>query len=249
MEGTGIPASLPAPLAGGGGPAARDISPGHASIHAHVSPMGGGLGPTGNRSGAMARQNSPNKNRAGPLPGQNSPCSPKMAQFCAFCPRMASFLPLSPPTSHAWRTFSRTHPPPDHAGRTISRTGHSHVATMQPMTPLRPLMQASMKPPSPLHAPEQQPLKPASPVRPKNAPKTPISRPQRRWRFHSRTGTSEQRRRRFQTSGPPGLQGPDAIPVAGGSTNRGNCTTRGFDTPATRRQRASCSAKPPPPQG
>ena len=25
----------------------------------------------------------------------------------------------------------------------------------------------------------------------------------------------------------------------------GNCTTRGFDTPATRRQRASCSAKPP----
>ena len=27
----------------------------------------------------------------------------------------------------------------------------------------------------------------------------------------------------------------------------GNCTTRGFDTPATRRQKASCSAKPPPP--
>ena len=25
----------------------------------------------------------------------------------------------------------------------------------------------------------------------------------------------------------------------------GNCTTRGFDTPATRRKRASCSAKPP----
>ena len=27
----------------------------------------------------------------------------------------------------------------------------------------------------------------------------------------------------------------------------GNCTTRGCDTPATRRKRASCSAKPPPP--
>ena len=27
----------------------------------------------------------------------------------------------------------------------------------------------------------------------------------------------------------------------------GNCTTRGFDTPATRRKKASCSAKPPPP--
>ena len=29
----------------------------------------------------------------------------------------------------------------------------------------------------------------------------------------------------------------------------GNCTTRGSDTPATRRQRASCSAKPPPATG
>ena len=29
------------------------------------------------------------------------------------------------------------------------------------------------------------------------------------------------------------------------ATNRGNCTTRGSDTPATRRRRASCSAKPP----
>ena len=38
---------------------------------------------------------------------------------------------------------------------------------------------------------------------------------------------------------------PDAIPAAGGGTNWGNCTTRGFDTPATRRQQASCSAKPP----
>ena len=29
------------------------------------------------------------------------------------------------------------------------------------------------------------------------------------------------------------------------ATNRGNCTTRGSDTPATRHRRASCSAKPP----
>ena len=122
----------------------------------------------------MARQNSPNKNRAGTLPVQNSPCSPKIAQFCAFCPRMANFLPLSPPTSHTWRTISRTHPPPGRAGWTFSRTGHSHVATMQPMTPLRPLMQASMKPPSPLHAPEQQPLKPPSPLQPKTQPKHPF---------------------------------------------------------------------------
>ena len=54
-----------------------------------------------------------------------------------------------------------------------------------------------MKPPSPLHAPEQQPLKPPSPLQPKNAPKTPISQPQRRCRFHLRLALREQRRRRF----------------------------------------------------
>ena len=56
---------------------------------------------------ACAGQNSPNKNHAGPLPVQNSPCSPKMAQFGAFCPRRANFLPMSPPTSHAGRTLYR----------------------------------------------------------------------------------------------------------------------------------------------
>ena len=118
------------------------------------------------------------------------------------------------------------------------------MGTLKPMTPLRPLIQASMKPPSPLLAPNKGALKPASPLRPKTAPKTPISRPQRRWRFQSRLGrrpqrrwrfqlglgrrpqrrrwfqphtdASEQRRHRFQESGPPGLQDPDAIPVAGG---------------------------------
>ena len=35
---------------------------------------------------------------------------------------------------------------------------------------------------------------------------------------------------------------PSGRPLDGG-----NCTTRGCDTPATHRQRASCSAKPPPP--
>ena len=132
------------------------------------------------------------------------------------------------------------------------------MATMQPMTPLRPLVQASMKPPSPLHAleqqplkppspllaPEQRPLKPPSPLQPKNAPKTPISHPQRRWRFQlglslreqrrrrfqlrlgrrpqrrrrfqPHTGTSAQRRWRFQTTGPPGRQSQAAVPVGGG---------------------------------
>ena len=90
------------------------------------------------------------------------------------------------------------------------------MPTLKPITPPQPLIWANVKPPSPLLAPQQQPLKPASPLRPKNAAKTPIPHPQRRWRFQPDAHTSEQRRRRFQESGPPGLQDPDAIPVAGG---------------------------------
>ena len=90
--------------------------------------------------------------------------------------------------SCAGRTFSRSLPPSDRAGRTFSRTGHSYVATE----------------------------KPTSPLRSKTAPKTPISQPQRRWRFQSHTGTSEQRRRWFQTTGLPRLQHPNAAPVGGG---------------------------------
>ena len=98
----------------------------------------------------------------------------------------------------AGRTFSRSHPPSGHAGRTFSRIGHSHVATLKPMTPLQPLTRASMKPPSPLLTPDQQPLKPTTPQQPKNAPKTPISRPQRRRRFQLAHLTGPQRRRWFQ---------------------------------------------------
>ena len=77
---------------------------------------------------------------------------------------------------------------------------------------------ATLKPTTPLRAPEQQPLKPASPLHPTTAAKTPISHPQRRWRFQSHTGTSEQRRRWFQTTGLPRLQHPNAVPVSGGET-------------------------------
>ena len=98
------------------------------------------------------------------------------------------------------------------AGRTISRAGRSRVATLKTMTPLRPPMQASVKspsplqpltqatvkPPSPLLTPQQQPLKPVTPLQPKNTPKTPISHPQRRWRFQLAHLTGPQRRQRFQ---------------------------------------------------
>ena len=124
-------------------------------------------------------------------------------------------------------------------GRTFSRTGCCDMATLKPMTPLQPLMQASMKPPSPMLTPEQQPLKPpspllapnrgalkpASPLHPKNAPQTPISHPQRRWRFQLRLGRRPQRRRRFQTTGPAGLQGLAAAPVGGAGAWPGFETT------------------------
>ena len=77
-------------------------------------------------------------------------------------------------------------------------------------------------------------VKPPSPLQPKNAPKTPIShpqrrrrfqsrlgrRPQRRQRFQSHTSTSEQRRQRFQTSGPPGRKSLTTAPVGGGWASR-----------------------------
>ena len=123
--------------------------------------------------------------------------------------------------SCAGRIFSRSRPPSDRAGRTFSRTEHSHVPTLKPITPLQPLIRANVKPPAPLLAPEQQPLKPPSPLQPKNAPKTPISRPQRRWRFqlglslreqrrcrfHPRLALREQRRRRFQLPPSPARKG------------------------------------------
>ena len=165
-------------------------------------PVGGGSSAPGHTDGATAVQNSPSTSRTTPLPGQNSPCSPKMAQFDAFCPRRANFLPLSPPTSHAGRTFSRAR--------------HDNIATLKPTTPLL--------------TPNRGPLKPASPLHPKNAPKTPISHPQRRHRFQPHTDTSKQRRRRFQTTDPAGLQGQAAVPV-------GDCGARPDNEPTPRTTR------------
>ena len=84
----------------------------------------------------------------------------------------------------------------------MSRTGRGNMATL--------------KPPTPLLAPNKGPMKPASPLRPKTAPKKPISHSQRRWRFQLAHLTGPQRRRRFQTTGPPGRQGQAAAPAGGG---------------------------------
>ena len=91
---------------------------------------------------------------------------------------------------------------------------------MQPMTPLRPLMQASVKPPSPMLAPKQHPLKPATPIQAKNAPKTPNSHPQRRYRFQMRLVQRPQRRQRFQTTTPPGLLGLTGVPTGSVGSDR-----------------------------
>ena len=143
-------------------------------------------GPTYSRMACQQRQRRDNVRPTQPLERH---CREKLAQH-AIKRQLWAFL-----SSQGEHFRTRTHIA--HAGRTFSRTGHSHVPTMKPMTPLQPLMQASMKPPAPLLAPKQRPLKPATPLQPKNAPKTPISRPQRRWRFQPHAHTSEQRRHRF----------------------------------------------------
>ena len=75
--------------------------------------------------GRLARKNSPNTAPSAAFPRKVRPASVK-----------------TPILSHCER-----------AGRTFSRTGRGDVAMVQPLQPLRSLMQASMKPPSPLRAP------------------------------------------------------------------------------------------------
>ena len=136
-------------------------------------------------AGRQARHNSPSTPSPPLNPRQNSPSNLKNIKFGVFRARRANFFTLTPTIRPCWANFFTRRTPP--------------VATLQPMTPLQPLMQASMKPPSPLRAPEQQLLKPTTPLQPKNALKTPVSHPQRRHRFQPQARTSEQRPRRFQS--------------------------------------------------
>ena len=110
-----------------------------------------------------------------------------------------TFSRLHDDHSAAGRPFSRTAAGAGDAGRKISRTGLRNMATLKPTTPLHTHNKGPMKPPSPLH--------------PKSAAKTPISHPQRRWRFQLAHLTGPQRRRRFQTTRPPGRQSQAAAPA------------------------------------
>ena len=130
--------------------------------------------------------------------GRHIPCDTWLP--CRYTRQNSPGTPSPPLTREKVRPARHKTPIVGHfscAGRTFSRTGSCDVATLKPTTPLQPLMQANVKPPSPMLAPEQQPLKPPSPLQPKNTPKTPISHPQRRCRFHPRLTLRPQRRRRF----------------------------------------------------
>ena len=169
------------------------------------------------RATAGPRKNSPCTPPPAAFPRKTSPGTPENTNFGPFFVRRANFFALTPTIRPSRANFFAHRTPP--------------MGTLKPMTPLRPLMQASMKPPSPMLAPEQQALKPATPLQPKNAPKTPISHPQRRWRFQSRLDLRPQRRRWFQTTRPSGLQGLAAAPAGGGWAWPGFEPTR----PATRK--------------
>ena len=124
----------------------------------------------------------------GRLARKNRPAQPLHWHFREKVRPASAKTPILGGFKRAGRTFSRSRPPSGHAGRTFSRTWRNNMATLKPTTPLL--------------TPNKGLLKPASPLPPKNAPKTPISRPQRRWRF--------------QATGRPGRQGLTTAPVGGG---------------------------------
>ena len=152
--------------------------------------------------GRLARKTSPSTAPPAALPRKSSPNTAPPAAF----PRRSS--PSAPSNTHfepffvCWASFFALTPTSGRAGRRMSRTGRGNMATL--------------KLPTPLLAPNKGPMKPASPLRPKTAPKKPISHSQRRWRFQLAHLTGPQRRRRFQTTRPPGRQGQAAAPAGGG---------------------------------
>ena len=136
-----------------------------------------------------------------------SPKTPKLECFECAGRTISRLHNETPPQGELIRT--RTHTRPSRAKNFAHRTNkHGDAETNN--TTARP--------------PNKAPLKPASPLRPKTAPKTPISHPQRLRRFQPHTDTSKQRRARFQTTGPPRLQHTRTVP--GGREGPG-CGARG----------------------
>ena len=136
---------------------------------------------------------SPTRPGTAPVGAKTRPTPPLQQHFRE---RIHPALHKTPNLGHFERTgrsLSRSRPPSDQAGTTFSRTRRDNAEALKPTTPLL--------------TPNKEPLKPASPLQPKNAPKTPVSHLQRRWRFQTHANTHEQRRHGFQTTEPPGRQG------------------------------------------
>ena len=191
---------------------------------AHVNPIGGGPAePSPNGGNGVTRGTTRRRHAANQLlmlqnPHRSQPRAPrrlqnlgsgpigakKLAQHSSFRDCSAKNFAQHVIKRRLWAIFRaqgelfRAHAHDQTEQGELSRTERTNVATLKPMTPLRPLLQTNVKPPSPMLAPKQRPLKPPSPLQPKNTPKTPISHPQRRCRFQLGLSLREQRRRRFQ---------------------------------------------------
>ena len=120
---------------------------------------------------ASQRKYSPRTAPPAAFPRRSSPSAPSNTHFEPFFVCWASFFALTRRLQCRWASFFALTPTSGRAGRRMSRTKRGNMAT----------------------------LKPASPLRPKTALKTPISHPQRRWRF--------------QTTGPPGRQSQAEAPA------------------------------------
>ena len=165
-----------------------------------------GLAPPSSRAASTARLR-----RHPPAP---QPPSSRAARTTWCCRH-----PPAPQPDHRYRSHTSLSGKSPHRIRTTpsgldnSRTNKPSTTCAQPQDLTEARQRGDIETNNTTARPNKGPVKPASPLHPENALKTPISHPQRRWRFQPHTDTREQRRQGFQTTGPPRLQGPAAPPT------------------------------------
>ena len=133
-------------------------------------------GPSSRISAKKFAQHSPSSGTSAKKLAQRAIKHPFWAIFRVLGELFRAYTMTTVPQGELFRAHAHTH---GQAERQISRKRRDNTATLKPTTPL--------------HTHNKGPLKLPSPMHPKTAPKTPISHPQRRWRFQSHTVTSEQR--------------------------------------------------------
>ena len=115
--------------------------------------------------------------------------------------------------SCAGRTFSRLHDDHSAAGRTFSRS-HPHTRQSRANNIAhRTQKHGDVETNNTTAHPQQGTYETRITSAPEKHAKTPISHPQRRWRFQLPHLTGPQRRRWFQTTRPPDRQGQAAAPA------------------------------------